>query len=49
MIKVYDRGRLVLICASKDWRLFLPGVADDDFRWVANPWARDERWTWSWV
>jgi hypothetical protein len=47
MINVYDNGRLVLVCSSKDWRIFLPGVEDYQFVWV---WRKlGYRWTWDWA
>jgi hypothetical protein len=47
VINVYDNGRLVLVCSSKDWRIFLPGVEDYQFVWV---WRKlGYRWTWDWA
>ncbi len=49
MIEIYKHDKLLCLCASRDWRTFLPGVADQDMRWKAGMHARDCEYTWLWV
>lgn len=48
-IEIYKNGKLLCLCASKDWQTFLPRVDGSCFRWARSPYAEHYKWTWLWA